>query len=262
MRRLFFAFLGFAISGFTFYGAMVGYGVGILIDMIIRRSPNSARTQQSYYSRPNPFQSNYHQSPYTQAATGNDFISVLLILSAAVIKADGKVLKSELNFLKIFFKNQFGDKFTVQHLTYLKDLLGQSTLPVNETCARLRYQTTPEVKIQLIHYLFGVAKADERVSDVEIQVIQRIARQLHLTEAEFESIKNIFYRNPQSDYIILGISETATDDEIKKAYRKMAIKYHPDKVQSMGEEHQKAAKEKFQQIQTAYENIKKARGIK
>lgn len=72
----------------------------------------------------------------------------------------------------------------------------------------------------------------------------------------------MFYRNPQSDYIILEITENATDDEVKKAYRKMAVKYHPDKVQSMGEEHQKAAKEKFQQVQAAYDNIKKSRGMK
>lgn len=262
MRKLFFAFLGFAISGFTFYGMMLGYGVGILVDMILPPKKNPQHTSQRRFQYQSNYGSPYGGSVYSQPTPQNDFIKVLLILSAEVIKADGRVLKSELNFLKVFFKNQFGNRFTVEHLKYLKELLEQPTLPVNETCATLRYQTNQEVKIQLIHYLFGIAKADERVSDVEIKVIQRIARQLHVTEVEFESIKNIFYRNPQSDYIILGVNETASDDEIKKAYRQMAIKYHPDKVQSMGEEHQKAAKEKFQQIQSAYDNIKKARGIK
>ena len=72
----------------------------------------------------------------------------------------------------------------------------------------------------------------------------------------------MFYRNVDSDYKILGINSNATDDELKKAYRKMAIKFHPDKVATMGEEYVKGAKEKFQQIQEAYEAIKKERGLK
>jgi DnaJ like chaperone protein len=72
----------------------------------------------------------------------------------------------------------------------------------------------------------------------------------------------MFYRNVDSDYRILGITEHATDDEVKKAYRKMAISFHPDKVAQMGEEFQKGAKEKFQQIQDSYEAIKKQRGFK
>ena len=71
----------------------------------------------------------------------------------------------------------------------------------------------------------------------------------------------MFYRDVNSDYHILGIESTATEEEIKKAYRQMAIRYHPDKVAQMGEEYQKGAKEKFQMVQNAYEAIKKARGI-
>ena len=69
-------------------------------------------------------------------------------------------------------------------------------------------------------------------------------------------------RNIDSDYKILGIESTSTDEQVKKAYRKMAIKFHPDKVAQMGEEYQRGAKEKFQQIQDAYEAIKKRRGFK
>jgi DnaJ like chaperone protein len=120
----------------------------------------------------------------------------------------------------------------------------------------------PEVRIQLIHYLFGIAKSDGDVSTSEMQLIERIAAMLGVPNVEFESVKNMFYRNVDSDYKILGIEESASDDEVKKAYRKMAVTFHPDKVASMGEEYQKGAKEKFQMIQDAYEAIKKRRGFK
>jgi DnaJ like chaperone protein len=121
---------------------------------------------------------------------------------------------------------------------------------------------TPEVRTQLVHYLFGIAKADGDVGTAELNVISRIATMLGIPAVEFESLRNMFYRNVDSDYKILGIEESATDDEVKKAYRKMAVAHHPDKVAHMGEEYLKGAQEKFQRIQDAYEAIKKRRGFK
>jgi len=62
-------------------------------------------------------------------------------------------------------------------------------------------------------------------------------------------------------YKSLEIEPTATDDEIKKAYRKMAKKYHPDLVNELGEDVKKSATEKFRSINEAYESLKKQRGI-
>ena len=265
MNRLIFAGLGFLVSGFNFFGAMVGYAVGYLFEVIQRSNGAGAeqahRTSQSYQYRGTGY--NPYESPfYRPIVQENDFISVLLVLSASVIKADGRVLKAELDYLKDFFNRQFGNRFTVHHLQYLKEVLERPSIDIVQICSQLRYQTTEEVRIQLIHYLFGIAKADSTVSDYEMDAIYRISRQLHISEADFQSVKNMFYHNPQSDYLILGIDENATDEQVKKAYRQMAIKFHPDKVQNMGEEVKKAATEKFQKVQEAYENIKKARGIK
>jgi DnaJ like chaperone protein len=99
------------------------------------------------------------------------------------------------------------------------------------------------------------------VADEEIRVLSNIANLLGIPRADFESVKNMFYRDVNSDYKVLGIESNATEEEIKKAYRQMAIRYHPDKVIHMGEEYQKGAKEKFQKIQEAYENIKKSKGM-
>ena len=62
-------------------------------------------------------------------------------------------------------------------------------------------------------------------------------------------------------YEVLGVDKNASPDEIKKAYRRMAMKYHPDKVNNLGEDMKKSATEKFRSINAAYENIKNIRGI-
>jgi DnaJ like chaperone protein len=177
------------------------------------------------------------------------------------MRADGKVLKVELDYVKSFFAQQFGPQFSVSHLQTLKHFVNGGEIPLDQICSDIKMRTQVEVRIQLLHYLFGIAKADGHVADVEIQLLNRIATLLDIPKVDSESIKNMFYRDVNSDYKVLGIESTATEEEIKKAYRQMAIRYHPDKVAQLGEEYQKGAKEKFQKIQEAYENIKKQRGM-
>ena len=199
---------------------------------------------------------------YQQRTTVNDVATMLMALSAAVMKADGKVLKAELDFVKTFFSQQFGPRFSREHLQTLKRFLDSSSIPLDQICHDIKMRMAPEVRIQLIHYLFGIAKSDGDVSSSEMTIIQSIANKLGISSVEFDSVKNMFYRDTNSDYKVLGIEPTATDEEVKKAYRQMAIKFHPDKVAQMGEEFQKGAKEKFQKIQDSYEAIKKQRGFK
>lgn len=200
---------------------------------------------------------------YYQQRTGiNDVATMLMALSAAVMRADGKVLKAELDYVKAFFNQQFGPRFSAEHLQTLKRFLDSGDIPLDQICRDIQMRMPEEVRIQLIHYLFGIAKSDGTVSESEIKVIEDIAQKLRIPRVEFESVKNMFYRDTNSDYKVLGIDPSASDDEVKKAYRQMAIKFHPDKVAQMGEEFEKGAKEKFQQIQDAYEAIKKQRGFK
>jgi len=257
LYKYIFAFAGYVI--FRSLGiAIVGFIIGSLFDM--NKKNESQRGGRTRYNRMSPDDLfNYYQ----QRSSGvNEIQTMLMALSAAVMKADGKVLKAELDYVKAFFTNQFGANFQQQQLQTLKKFLDASSIPLNEICRDIRNRMQPEVRIQLIHYLFGIAKSDGNVSTSEIQVIEQIAALFGVPQIEFESVKNMFYRNVDSDYKILGIDESASDDEVKKAYRKMAVTFHPDKVASMGEEYQKGAKEKFQKIQEAYEAIKKRRGIK
>ncbi len=235
-RKISFGILGFIIGGF--------------IDQLQNNKGKSDSAQSD------PFQQFRGQS------SRFDFQTMLMALSAAVMKADGKVLKAELDYVKIFFTNQFGNKFTPQHLLSLKTYIDSGQIPLQEICSQIRQAMPMEMRVQLLHYLFGIAKSDGNVSVSEMSVIERIASQLGVSAIEFDSVKNMFYRNVDSDYKILGIDSNATDEEVKKAYRKMAVTYHPDKVAQMGEEYQKGAKEKFQTIQDAYEALKKRRGFK
>jgi DnaJ like chaperone protein len=164
---------------------------------------------------------------------------MLMALSASVMNADGKVLKVELDYVKSFFQAQFGDRFTKEHLQILKHFLDSGQIPLNEICGDIRARMPIEVRIQLIHYLFGIAKSDGDVSTTEVNAIHRIATMLGISAVDFESVKNMFYRNVDSDYKILGVDSNASDEEVKKAYRKMASAYHPDKVAQMGEEFSK-----------------------
>ena len=174
------------------------------------------------------------------------------------MKSDGKVVKAELNYVKDFFTRQFGPQFSVTHLQSLKHFLEADSLPIEQICNDIRMRTQEEVRIQLLHYLFGIASADGEVSQVEINALEHIAHMLHVPQTDFRSVQGMFKHSLQGDYETLGLEESATDEEVKKAYRQMAIRYHPDKVASMGEEYQTVAKEKFQSIQQAYEHIIKS----
>lgn len=206
------------------------------------------------------FRGGSYQDFYRQRVMQSNFPTSLMILSAAVMKADGKVVRSELDYVKQFFNQQFGQQGQ-HYILELRDLLKRD-IPLQQACSDIRQVMQPAVRLQLMHYLFGIANADGHVSGAEVSTIRQIASYLGISSQDFESIKAMFYKDTKAMYKILGLDENATDDEVKKAYRKLAVKYHPDKVQHLGEEFQTGAKEKFQKIQEAYENIKKERGMK
>ena len=184
----------------------------------------------------------------------------LLVLVAAVMKADGKILKSELDYVKKFMVHNFGEASATEAVKMLRDLLKQ-TIPVNEVCRQIKQNMNYSARLQLLHFLFGIAQADGDVDANEKELIGRISMEMGITDKDYESIQAMFVPNTEGDYKILEIEPTASNEELKKAYRRMAMKYHPDKVGNLGDDFQKAANEKFQKVNQAYENIKKERKI-
>lgn len=154
----------------------------------------------------------------------------------------------------------FGTASAQEAVKLLRDILKQ-TIPVNEVCRQIQMNMNYSARLQLLHFLFGVALADGHVDEAERKVIERISSEMGIGNSDFESIQAMFVRNIDADYKILEIEPNASNDELKKAYRRMAMKYHPDKVSHLGNDFQKAAKDKFQKVSQAYENIKKERKI-
>jgi DnaJ like chaperone protein len=192
--------------------------------------------------------------------TAGGYVMSLLVLTAAVMKADGKVVRSELDYVKQFLVHNFGEESAKEALKMLQDIL-QQTIPVDDVCRQIGQNMNYSARLQLIHFLFGIANADSHVDKSELQLINQICNSMGITNSDFESIKAMFVKNTDSAYKILEIEPTSTDEEVKAAYRRMAMKYHPDKVSYLGEDFQKAAKEKFQNVNEAYQTIKEERKI-
>ncbi len=198
-------------------------------------------------------------SPRQNTTTG-DFAVSLLVLVAGVMKADGKVLRSELNYVKAYFVNAFGESSAGEAMILLRDLLKQN-IDIKAVSIQIRSQLDYSSRLQMMHFLFGISNADGKLHPEELNMLRVISVYMGISNKDHDSIKAMFFDNIDSAYKILEVNKTASDEEIKKSYRKMAMKYHPDKVSYLGEDIKKAANEKFQKVNEAYERIKKERGI-
>ena len=189
----------------------------------------------------------------------NSFLMSLLVLSAAVIKADGRASAQELSRLREFFTRNFGTQAGNEAEQIVKELLNKD-YDLYAVCGQIKSSMDYSQVLQLYHFLVSLGQCDG-FTQSEIDVLELIAIYIGISKADYDSIYAMFYPNKQSNYKILEIEPNATNEEVKKAYRKMAIKYHPDKVATLGEDVQKAAEEKFKAVNQAYEAICKERGI-
>jgi DnaJ like chaperone protein len=256
------ASLGWSFGGPI--GAIIGLAIGSLVDGLAsgKGSPllgewQTERRQQKR-SRPNyREETRRRQRPQTQPG---DFEVSLLILSSIIIKADGKQEQSELDYVRKYFVQMYGKERANHAFKLFKNIVDQK-VSTRQVSMQIKQMMDHPSRLQLLHFLFGIAKADAMVTEDEIRQIYTISGYLGISSRDFESIKAMFYNSRENAYKILEVSKSATDDEVKKAYRRMAKKYHPDKVIHLGKEHQKGAEEKFRQVQQAYEQIQKERGF-
>lgn len=238
--------LGFAVGGPI--GALIGVFIASLFD-----SSHTIEAGEHRQGIPHPGRSH---------TTQGDIRVSIIVLLACVIKADGRVLKAEITSIKPFLLRNFGEEGAKQALQLLKQLLEQDINPV-AVSQQIRQHVNYSVRLELVHMLLEVAKADGEVADSECQVIETISMNMGIADADYQSLLSLYRKQTDANwaYTALEIEPTATDDEVKKAYRRMAMKYHPDKVANAGEAVRQQATEKFRAINEAYEHIKTLRGM-
>jgi len=227
-----------AVIGYSFLrfpGAILGFMVGGFFEFL---SKNSIQIRTSSYAiKPETFQLN------------------LLALSALIIKADGKIEQKELDFVRSFFIGQYGKERADSIFRTFNTQIKKETQHLDQLTRVFVQQTAYETRLQILHFLFGIANADGNISNVELQKLSQVARGMRLRLPDFESIKAMFVKNTDNAYKILEVDSNASLDEIKKAYRKMAKKYHPDKLRGQDPAMIKGAEEKFREVQKAYETL-------
>lgn len=234
------AFLGYYL--FRFPGAMLGFFIGGMIDRYKSGSSSIFQTRFSS-NQPGKLQLN------------------LLALSATVIKADGQVKTQELQFVRNFFIANYGSEQAAMIFETFNEQIKKEVQKISDLAIVFVEKTPYETRLQVLHFLFGVGNADGSVSLSELNKINQIADALGIRASDFDSIKAMFIKDAGSSYKVLEIDPSASVEEVKKAYRKMAKKFHPDKLQSRDPALLKGAQEKFQEVQKAYEAIQKERGL-
>ncbi len=242
MFRWLLAVLGYFL--YRFPGAIAGFLLGSLIDNMSGKS----RT----------FKTSFGPSQTVSAA---DFELHLLSLASLVIKADGQVSQTELDYVRQYFVQAYGRERANATFRMFNEVIKKQEISAQNICNLLRQRTRYESRLQILHFLFSIANADGRVSEPEVNEINRISGYLGVYDRDFQSIKAMFFKNPDSAYQILEIDRNATDAEVKSAFRTMAKKYHPDKLTHLDEAHRKGGEEKFKKVQEAYDQIRKERGI-
>jgi len=226
--------LGWTIGGPI--GALVGFAFGSLVDA-----------------------SNIEKFENTKIdTTTGDFVVSFLVLIAAVMKADRRVVHSELTYVKQYLVKAFGEEEALEMIRILRDILKQD-IPLKEVTQQIKGRMDYPSRLQLIHLIYGISQADGNISTTELTLVEQIAHDLGLSAVDIISVKNMYFKSVDWAYRVLEIDPGSDSEEIKKAYRQLALKNHPDKVAYLGEEIRKKAQEKFQKVSEAYEAIKRER---
>lgn len=218
------------------------------------------------------------------------FFETVFTLMGKLAKADGRVSEAEIAHVEAFMKqlnmSPANRKKAIKHFqTGAKPDYNIDTVIAPFLQAT---QQSPNLKQMLMVYLVRVAAADGKLDPKETELMREVAQKVGYSEQQFAQLMAMLQGQDQfaggqyqqhqggsapsytsvnavaAAYQALGVSQDASDSDVKKAYRRLVREYHPDKLMGQGlpEEMIKEATERSQEIQTAYDTIKKSRGIK
>lgn len=259
-------FMGMMVAGPL--GAIAGFVLGSLFDNGTSEQQDTNRNDYGHFDGP---YSGYQTLQQQYEAQRNTFRFSLLVLASYIIRADGKVMHSEMNVVRNWLKANFGETAVSDGEQIMRKLfdeqkrlgMAEFSSAVLSSCRQLRQIMPYEQRLQLLNFLVLIAQADGVVVTEEVTALRECTIELGLGESDLNSMLNLQDAGSSIDaaYKVLGVTSTSSDDEVKAAYRKLALKNHPDRVASLGEDVRKAAEKKFQEINSAMETIKKARGL-
>lgn len=252
-------------------GGIAAFVIGVTLENAVSRSsPGSDETSQN--------SNGGHR--YRNNGTIGDLRVALLVLIAAVMKADNVVKKSELELVKRFLRSNYGDEEALEMLHRLRDIQ-QKDIPVDDVCVQIKHNTDYTTRYHMLDFLFAIAAADGELSANETRLLRIICIRFGINNSDYASIharhvagnysrggsssggtRQFESKSPKDPYSVLGLDDSASNEEIKKAYRRLAMKYHPDRVETMGDEVRKNAESQFREINEAYEKLKLLRDIK
>lgn len=259
------AFLGVLNGGVL--GGIAGYAIGAFLESIF----NSGDSQQANDNTSYNSTEAYDDQQYYDTDNGerNGFLFSMMVLAAHIIQADGKIMHSEMEMARQFLRTNFGEgavqqgnDILLRMFDYRKQHGDQEWHnEIENACIDMRRLMPEEHRLQLVAFLAEIAKADGKIVADEVKELKWIAARLGLNTGVVEQMLAMGGDTLEDAYQVLGISPNATDDEVRRAYRKMALQYHPDRVATLGDDVKEAAQKKFQELNNAKERIFKSRNM-
>ncbi|MDD3816164.1 MAG: DnaJ domain-containing protein [Desulfocapsaceae bacterium] len=204
----------------------------------------------------------------SQSESHNRFVWLLIQILINIAKIDGKITKEEISTIQRFF--QYNLRYSQDQMFWVKDLIKDavaSTQSLESLLQEFRTTFAYEPRLILLELVYQILYTKSEVPEAELTVARNIAAFLQISAYDQRTIEaKYMYRQQQPGttrdssahyYAVLGLEPGADMEMIKKAYRTLSMKYHPDKVVHLGEEFRRVAEEKMKEINVAYEYFKK-----